>query len=663
VSLPQLSSPFSGWYCAGILLLSVAALIGLLCRGGASRLLALLVGSGCLFLVLAALENRDSALRLPLPWFLGSAGFELVSDPLSRWFLAIIGLVGGAVALFSPGYLYHLRHRVDPGLLWAGLAALLVSMSGVVLAANAIVFLVTWELMAISSFALVAADHEQHSVRHAALVYLGATRAGTAFLMGGFLWAHQLTGSWEFSQWSFASAKALGPALLIFVGLATKAGCWPFHLWLPIAHPAAPAPVSAVMSGVMIKTAIYAVLRFFLAGGLTPPALGAVALGLGAVTALWGVLFALLQRDLKRLLAYSSVENVGLLLMGIGLALVARQLGLPRVAELAIAAVLLHTLNHALFKALLFLGAGVVDAAAHTRDLERMGGLLRRLPWTGSCFLFGAASICGLVPLNGFIGEWFLYRGLFGLAAAPLPPALRLLGLLLTGWLAIVGGLVLATFARAVGIGFLGRPRQPAAGRARERDGGMVGAQLLLAALCAGVALFAQPVLGAMAPVRRQLLDVGGPGAPLAPPATLVPIALTLLVGSLLLAAWSRRSAAARPMRPYITWECGFGELGPRTQYTATSFAQPIARMFGGIYRYSQELRLEGRDRRHFPETVSVHPTYEPYLETRVYAPLVGLLQRMSATLLGRLQAGSIHQYLLSMMVALGVLLWLGFRS
>jgi hydrogenase-4 component B len=623
--------------------------------------LPVLVGAGSGLVFLAAVVGRNESLRLPLPWFLGAAAFDLIADPLSRWFLAVIGLVGTAAALFSPGYLHHLRHRVALGFVWAALALLMVSMSMVVLAANALVFMVAWELMAVSSFTLVAADHEQHSVRHAALIYLGATRVGTAFLMAGFLWAYQLTGSWEFSSWWLSGSAALGPALLIFVGLATKAGCWPFHLWLPVAHPAAPAPVSAVMSGVMIKTAIYAMVRLFVIGHLSAPALGPVVLALGAVSAFWGVLFALLQHDLKRLLAYHSVENIGIILMGVGVSIIGRHLHLPLLSAIGLAAALFHTLNHALFKSLLFLGAGTVDARTHLRDVERLGGLIHRMPWTAACFIVGSAAICALPPLNGFASEWLLYRGFLGLAKSGPAAGTRLAGLLLVGWLALVGALALACFVKAVGIVFLGRPRSPQAERAHEGTRAMVAAQLLLAVACAGLGLTVPAVLNALG----QITAAVGAGATLLVPVWTLPIPLLLLAlgaTATALTAWMSVLSRSRPARRYITWECGFGDLGPRCQYTATSFAQPIARMFGALYGYSVKVSVGGRDRRHFPEEVSVAPTYEPYLETRIYAPLLKLIQHAAGTLVMRLQAGSIHQYLLYMGLALAALLWLGYR-
>ncbi len=290
----------------------------------------LLSALASLALLLCATTAPDANLTLPAPLCLGEVGFDLSLDPLARWFLGIFGLVGIPVALYTPGYLRHLQARqASLGYIWAALALLSASMAGVILSANAVVFLVAWELMALSSFLLVAVDHERLPIRQAALLYLGATRAGTAFLMAGFLWAYHLSGSWNFADWHLAGSAALAPALLILAGLATKAGCWPFHLWLPIAHPAAPAPVSAIMSGLMIKTAIYAMARLYIVGGqFDAPALGPILLGLGAISAFWGVIFALLQHDLKRLLGYHSVENIGIIMMGLGLSLVGTRLGL-----------------------------------------------------------------------------------------------------------------------------------------------------------------------------------------------------------------------------------------------------------------------------------------------------------------------------------------------
>jgi hydrogenase-4 component B len=648
------------WCAAAFFAWIAAMIIGLAFPRAKGPTLPVLAALGCL-LVLAAALCGDCTVRLPLTVFLGDAPVLLVFDALSRWFLGIIGFIGFVTAVFSPGYLHHLRERVPLGFVWSGFVLLLMSMCGVVLAGNAIAFIVAWEVMALSSFALVASDHTQPGTQRAALIYLGATRVGTSFLMAGFLWAHHLTGTWTFTDWHLNGAAALGPALLILVGLATKAGCWPFHLWLPIAHPAAPAPVSALMSGVMIKTAIYAMVRLFVVGEhLNVPALGPILLVLGAISALWGVLFALLQHDLKRLLAYHSIENIGIILMGLGLSIAGRAQHNALLSQLGLAAALFHTLNHAVFKSLLFLGAGVVDARAHTRDIEALGGLVHRMPYTAAAFVVGSAAICALPPLNGFASEWLLYQGFFGMALLGPAAGVRLGALCLMGWLGLIGGLAMACFVKAIGVAFLGAPRSKQAANAAEGSSGMVAAQAILAAACIALGLAVPLALGPLARI------VTAPGEqPLLASAWTLPsavLALALLGGLAAVVLGMAYLAQRQPARKYTTWDCGFGPLGPRTQYTATSFAQPISRLFGAVYRYSIEIRVKGRGRRLFPEGVDVSATHEPYLETRVYAPFLQAVQRGAGTFLMRFQAGSIHQYLLYVAIALAILIWMAVR-
>ncbi|MFI5384737.1 MAG: proton-conducting transporter membrane subunit [Fimbriimonadales bacterium] len=637
----------------------VAGAIGCIWRRPNAPILPILVVSGCTFLLVGALAGRDGVWSLSLPIYLADAKFGFMSDPLSRWFLTIIAVIGIPVCLFAPGYLEHHRRRISLGFVWAGIALLLASMVGVVFAANAIAFLVAWEVMAFSSFALVAADHEQRSIRHAAMVYLGATRVGTAFLMGGFLWVYTLTGTWTFANWHLAGTAALGPALMILVGLATKAGCWPFHLWLPIAHPAAPAPVSALMSGVMIKTAIYAMVRLFVLGHhLNAPCLGTIILVLGAISGFWGVIFALLQHDLKRLLAYHSVENIGIILMGIGVALVCMDNHRPALAEIGLAAALFHTLNHAVFKSLLFLGTGAIDARTRIRNVEELGGLIHRMPWTGAMFIVGSAAICALPPLNGFASEWLLYKSFFGIAMTGATSGERLSGLLLMGWLGLIGALAVACFVKAVGVVFLGVPRSSRARNAKEASRPMVLSQIGLAAACVLLGLAAPGVLSLLGPTVAQL----GSEVPIASAWTLpnVWLGLVLVAAVGAIGYWANSRARAHPTRRFITWECGFGPLGPRTQYTAASFAQPISRIFGAIYRYAIEVTVRNRQREHFPMEVEVEMLHEAYLETRLYKPLLRGIRRTAGGFLMRLQAGSIHQYLIYMVVVLAVLLAIG---
>lgn len=634
-------------------LFGAAGLFGLLrpsSRFGVAGLSSL-IGCG-LCLVIAVFATNGS---MALPETIGLAGVEIAfrTDSLSRWFLGLIGTVGIAVCIYFPGYLDHLRGRVRPGLAWSGLAILFASMAGVVLAKNAIVFIAFWELMAVSSFLLVATEHDRQAVRRAAFIYLGATRIGSAFLVAGFLWAHQLTGSWDFHEWLLRGNNASGPAALMLVGLLTKAGSWPFHLWLPIAHPAAPSPVSAVMSGIMIKTAIYAIFRLFVLGGIEVSWMGWTLLLAGSISAIWGILFGLLQRDLKRLLAYSSVENIGLILLAIGVSLIAKRAGLGKVSDLALGGALFHCLNHAIFKSLLFLGAGTVDAGAHTRDMDRLGGLIHRMPWTAATFFVGSASICALAPLSGFASEWPLYKSLFGLGATAPSGELRLTGLLLLGWVGMVGALALVCFVKAFGISFLGNPRTNEARNAHEGTPGMVAACVYLSSLCIVLGLTAPWVWRGMA--RMSLVSEQG--------AWSLPIIPVVILGTAFISTiWylMKLLASRRPARTYVTWDCGFGPLPARTQYTATSFGQPIARLFGALYRYEILIAVEGGRKRHFPTSVKAESQHEAYLESRVYLPAFNGVLKFSEGLIMRLQAGSIHQYLLFMVITLGLLLWLG---
>lgn len=633
--------------------------MGIYRRQYSSPILSLLLILGCICILVAAFAGRNETIFFPSPWFLGGVGINFVVDPLSRWFLAIIGLIGIPVAMFSPGYLYHLRHRISINLVWAGLALLMISMVGVVLSANALVFLVTWEVMALSSFFLVISDHEQRDIRRAAFVYLGATRTGTAFLMAGFLWAHHLTGSWIFAEWGLSGTEALGPALLIFIGLATKAGSWPFHLWLPIAHPAAPAPVSALMSGVMIKTAIYAMVRLFIVGNhIDTPAIGPIMLILGAISAFWGVIFALLQHDLKRLLAYHSVENIGIILMGLGVSLIGTSYHSPIIAQIGLAAALFHTLNHALFKSLLFLGTGAIDARTHLRNVEQLGGLIHRMPWTATAFIVGSASICALPPLNGFASEWLLYQGFFGMAMYGPSGGLRFGALFLMGWLALIGALAIACFVKVVGIVFLGVPRSQQAENASEAGPAMVGAQAILALLCAVLGVATTTVLIPLGNITALIGNGSSLNGIWTLPLPLLAIVLILTTGAI--AIWMKLLSKAHPSRIFITWECGFGDLGPRTQYTAASFAQPISRIFGAIYGYATQITVGGKNRRLFPQTVDAGTTHEAYLETKIYTPFLRSIQRVSGVFLMKLQAGSVHQYLFYMALVLGLLIWIG---
>ncbi len=335
-----------------------------------------------MFAAVASAWSSTICWSVPSPIYFGLAPWSCRLDPIASFFLLIVSFSGLVVALFSPGYIKHMEHQRNLSVYWSCLFLFVLSMAQVILAANAITFLIFWEIMALSSAFLVLSDSIKHSTQTAGLIYLAATRFSTAFLTGGFISLYFLFHSWNFADWTLVAPDTRLPMFLIFVGLCIKAGVWPFHIWLPYAHPEAPAPVSALMSGVMVKVSIYAMIRLLMESGAHGDLLGYICLTLGSLSAAWGVLFALMQRDLKRLLAYSTVENVGLILMAIAITILAKNAGLTVIATLAFSAALFHIVNHALFKGLLFLGAGAIDMRAHTRDLSALGGLGKKMPWT-----------------------------------------------------------------------------------------------------------------------------------------------------------------------------------------------------------------------------------------------------------------------------------------
>jgi hydrogenase-4 component B len=593
-------------------------------------------------------------------------------DALSGWFLAILGLVGAAVAVYSVGYFA----RASAGrTAFVGVVfnVLLGSVEMVFVASGAIGFLLAWELMTLATAALVATEHEHAEARRAAFLYLALSHVGTGCLVAGFF----LLGS---GGTSLAFADILGPRaaatpfrdavfLLFLAGFGVKAGMIPLHVWLPEAHPAAPSPISALMSGVLIKTGIYGIFRICVAGlGVPPLAWGGIVLALGAVSMLLGVLYALMQHDLKRLLAYHSIENIGIILVAAGVGMVSLSIGQPALAVLALAASLLHVLNHALFKGLLFLGAGSVVAATGTRQIEQMGGLARRMPWTAGLFLLGAMAISGLPFLNGFVSEWLVFQSLllgfhtsgdtFVRLAFPIGGAL----------LGLTTALAAACFVKAFGITFLALPRSAAAGAARESGWLMLAPQAALALGCVAIGLWPGPLVSRLAHLAENLVGApAGPGlvaealriapAPGAFDTLSVPLAgLALAMALGLAVALGARTAFAR--RPAPTWGCG-GELTAEAEYTATAFSKPLMLIFAAIYRPTREVsRLETAP--YYAHEVRYRAEVEPTFERFVYRPLTrGVLQL--AERLRVIQAGSLHAYLayvMALVLGLVVLLW-----
>src|SRR5438445_1794410 len=588
-----------------LLLLSVAgytagALAALAFRGMVGRAL---VAAGALGGSLATLAlgawclATGATLVFAAPW-LPLTGFALRADSLSAFFLIVVGLAAAAASIYGFDYSAHHDGRYSSRLLGATFNVLLLSLTVQVLADNALTFLMTWEVMSLSAYFLVLVEHDQLGTVRAANWYLAVTHAGFAALIAAFLVlaAGDMTGS-------FAAMRSVGLApgtrnvvfLLALVGFGTKAGVIPLHVWLPMAHPVAPSHVSAVLSGVVIKMGVYGLIRValdLLGGG--PAWWGGIVLGLGAVSALLGVLYALMEHDLKRLLAYHSVENMGIILLGVGAGLMFQSYGLPALATLGFVAGLYHTLNHACFKGLLFLGAGSVQYATHTRNMEDLGGLITRMPRTAACFLVGAAAISALPPLNGFASEWLVFQTLMGGALVPRPEVA--IGMAIAvAMLALTSGLAVACFVKAFGITFLALPRSTEAARAREDPASTQAGMLLPVGWCVGVGLtpfVVVPVLSRaltglgrlpMTPIGFSLhlpLSVAGGTGEMSPLLLAVGVGFVGVLTAIVL----RRLACLR-LRVGDTWCGGRVRQTPRMEYTAPAFADPLRAAFAQLYR------------------------------------------------------------------------------
>jgi hydrogenase-4 component B len=596
-----------------------------------------------------------SAESLRLAWNVPYGAFFVEVDALSAFFLLPIFGLSALAAVYGAEYLQAWRGRKSLGATWFFYNLLVASMVLVVLARNGVLFLIAWETMALTSYFLVTFEHEQDSVREAGWTYLVASHLGTAFLLAMFVLLGRSSGSLDFDRYSSANAGAL--FLLALVGFGTKAGFMPVHVWLPEAHPAAPSHVSALMSGVMIKMGIYGLLRTLTFLGPPPAWWGCVLIGVGLTSGVLGVLFALAQHDLKRLLAYHSVENIGIIALGLGVGLVGVSNGLPVLAVLGFGGGLLHVLNHAVFKGLLFLGAGAVLHATGTREIDHLGGLAKRMPWTAATFLVGAVAISGLPPLNGFISEFLIYLGAFNGVTQRAGVVVPMLALI--AGLALIGGLAAACFTKAFGVVFLGEPRSEHAAHAHEAGAAMRWPMVLLAAACALIGLCAPLVVRPLASVL-PLVSGLAPGTideKLAGAADLLRFVIAGSVAFLVLVAglaWLRRRLlTGRRMAETVTWDCGYAQPSARMQYTASSFAQPLTTLFAPLLRTRRKLAApEG----YFPRAASLATATPDAARVALYEPAfsgVGwVLARMRW-----LQQGRIQLYVLYIALTLLVLL------
>jgi hydrogenase-4 component B len=617
---------------------------------GGALVLSLALLAGALVHMVGQASPAAIVLPIGLPW----VGVNFRLDALSAFFLVVINLGAAAASLYGLGYRYH-EH--EPQRVLPFFPAFLAGMNLVLLADDAFTFLASWEFMSLASWALVMAHHQERDNTRAGFVYIVMAALGTMALLLAFGLLAGPAGGYAFSAMRVngvtpgLAALVLGLAL---VGAGSKAGLAPLHVWLPLAHPAAPSHVSALMSGVMTKVAVYGFVRivFDLLG--TPAWWwGALVMALGAGTAVLGVLHALMQNDLKRVLAYSTIENIGLIFAGLGLALAFKANGFAAAAALATTAALFHVLNHAIFKSLLFFGAGAVLTSTGERGMERLGGLLNRMPATGLFVLVGAAAISALPPLNGFASDWLLLQSI--LLSPQLPQwALKILAPAVGATLALAAALAAACFVRVFGIAFLGRPRSSSAESAREVDPISVAAMGILAALCLLAGIFPAFVIDALAPAVRGLTGAQMPTQAGIPWLSIAPIAesrssyngllvFLFIAASASLTSFAIHQIASNKLRRAPAWDCGFPDADPATQYTAESFAQPIRRVFGAIaFRARERVDMPAPgEMRTAHQSAAMHDlVWESF-----YLPVVRGVEFLSLRL-NHLQFLTIRQYL-----------------
>jgi len=606
-----------------------------------------------------------------LPWL----DWHVRIDPLSGFFLVLLGTLVVAISLYGPSYTREFaRGPVAQPLPPLGVftALFILGMQLLLIADDALLFMIFWELMSLSGYFLVVYQHQHAANRHAAFIYLLLAHVGALVILLSFGVLAAFGGGLAFDLMRAAKLTPLWATIAFgcaFAGFGIKSGMVPLHVWLPDAHPVAPSHISALMSGAMIKMGIYGIVRvsYDLIGEVHWE-WGVVVLIVGTASSVLGVLYALMQHDLKRLLAYHSIENIGIILMGLGLSMIFLGSGHEMLGTLGLVAALYHTLNHALFKGLLFLGAGSVLYRTHARDLDQMGGLIHRMPVTAFMFLVGCVAISALPPFNGFVSEWLTFQT--ALQASELTNGLlRTMIPIAAALLALTGALAAACFVKAFGIAFLGKPRTRRVARAREVPAGMQGGMGLLALLCLLLGVLPTTMIEVMAPITQLLVHKALPSAaaqgwlwltPISPtvasysaPFVVVAIVVVFGLGYLFL----KRGAV--PARKAYAWDCGFGQLTPRMQYTSTAFSQPIRRVFARVWKVDEQIDTLA-NAGPIPRVTSLHYSVHTHDWSwlRCYVP-IGRMVLAAANRIGFIQTGNIHTYLKFSFVTLLAFLWI----
>ncbi|HEV2192198.1 MAG TPA: hydrogenase 4 subunit B [Nitrosopumilaceae archaeon] len=662
-----------------ILLFLGGAVFGILSRNGRFARHAIFVPSmiGSIFAIMFSI---DVMMGKPFTWVIQNAipffNLEIFVDGVSAFFLLIIGIVSFAVSLYSIGYSkeYQIEKRTSAlGFLFN---TFILSMVLVVTSNNAFFFLLFWELMSLTSFFLVIYDHTKEENLKSGMTYLVMTHFGTAFIFASFLLGYIQTGSFSFD--SFRNSSASFPLLIknlvfvfAFIGFGTKAGMIPLHIWLPKAHPSAPSNVSALMSAVMIKIGIYGMIRtiFDFSGfGMSPDFAwwGMLLVAAGSASSLIGVLYAVVEHDIKRALAFHSIENIGIILIGLGLSVVFASFHLTTLSVLALVASMYHTINHAVFKGLLFMGAGAVVSATKTKNVEDLGGLIKQMPWTALLFLIGAISIAGLPPFNGFISEWLTLQSL--LSSYQIPSTILQITIAFASLpFALTIGIAAATFVKLFGMTFLSKARSKHAINIKEVPRSMIFGMSILAAIC--VLLGVIPFLG-ISLISTAFHLSSQPSSPFDAMsvqnnsgmnfASLSMPVVLIIISSVAIAIFGfiRVLSGHTRKTTYGTWDCGFGSLDSRMEYTATSLSQPIRAVFKAFFKPHNKTEKEsfGEKNPYMLKTIKIETMTKNIFEDMLYLPIISSFVFFFDKI-RRLQTGKINAYLLYMMITIVLLL------
>ena len=589
-----------------------------------------------------------------------ASSFPLMSisfavDQLSGFFIFVISLIALVTSLYGLGYAKYFFKKYNIGSLGFFYNSFIAGMLIVVSASNAIFFLIAWEIMSLASYFLVIFENNERENIRAGNIYFIMTHSGTAFIILAFLLLYGVTGTFDFGMMKehIGNITPLTKNLvfvLALIGFGIKAGIIPLHIWLPGAHPAAPTHVSALMSGVMIKTGIFMFIKIFVDILPNPPVWwGGVILIIGAISALLGVLYALTEHDIKRLLAYHSIENIGIILLGLGSGLIFLSLDMKALAIIGFTAALFHTLNHAIFKALLFLSAGSVILKVHTRNMEEYGGLIRYMPQTAFFFLVGAMAISALPPFNGFFSEWLTFQSLFE-GIRILDTSVRWIFILAAGVLAFTGGFAAACFVKAFGVTFLARPRSVAVFQAKDPNFLLKIGMAVLATLTVIIGIFSGSIAKILTGVVTNLIGVHAlPPAASLGGMTVLSLAPYLFIGlaSAIAIVFFISRFASRNQKVTLarTWDCG-GDLAPRMEITATGFSRSIIMVCKGLLKSSKQTSTEHHDSamRYFPQirTVTIHTAdiYREYIYSPIEAVATAISERIK-----RVQSGNLNAY------------------